>query len=268
MLQTPTLDQSAGAQPAPDPQTITPDKKPVSAAKLEANRRNAQLSTGPTSPEGRRRSSLNGTRHSLTGQIVCLTAEDLAAFNAHNAQILAQLAPAGPLETFYATSCAENMWRLARARSLENSAFANGFRAHVDSIHSGHPEVDAALAQAQTWSEQAHQLHLLTIYESRIHRTLDKDMVTLRTLQSERKTAGQQAREQAILLMEHAEEQGQTYDPADDFSYAASEVGFAFSTGNLVLSIDDLKRHRDRQLRLAAAQSAHFTRNSGHNSAA
>ncbi|HEX3876337.1 MAG TPA: hypothetical protein VHW24_05090, partial [Bryobacteraceae bacterium] len=91
---------------------------------------------------------------------------------------------------------------------------------------------------------------------------------TLRTLQSERKTAEQQARDQAILLMEHAEEQGKTYGPADDFPYAAPEVGFAFSTDNLVLSIDDLKRHRDRQLRLAAAQSAHFARNSGHNSAA
>ena len=37
-----------------------PAKKPISEAKLLANRRNATLSTGPRTEAGRRRSSLNG----------------------------------------------------------------------------------------------------------------------------------------------------------------------------------------------------------------
>ena len=35
---------------------------------LTANRANAQKSTGPRSPEGKRASSLNACRHNLTGQ--------------------------------------------------------------------------------------------------------------------------------------------------------------------------------------------------------
>ena len=51
------------------------------------------------------------------------------------------------------------MWRLQRARALENGIFADGFRRRIDQIDAGHPEVDAALARSQTWAEQAHNLH-------------------------------------------------------------------------------------------------------------
>ena len=40
------------------------------AAQIEANRQNAQLSSGPTSPAGKQRSSLNSTVHGFTGQTV------------------------------------------------------------------------------------------------------------------------------------------------------------------------------------------------------
>ncbi len=48
-----------------------PAKKPISEAKLLANRRNGALSHGPVTAEGRRRSSLNAYRNGLNGQIVC-----------------------------------------------------------------------------------------------------------------------------------------------------------------------------------------------------
>ena len=47
---------------------------------LEANRANAQLSTGPKTPEGKRRASLNSYRHGLSGQIHIATPEETAVF--------------------------------------------------------------------------------------------------------------------------------------------------------------------------------------------
>src|SRR5580658_1335798 len=48
----------------------------MTAAQLTACRENAQLSTGPRTVEGKKRSSLNAFRHGLTGQIVIHTPED------------------------------------------------------------------------------------------------------------------------------------------------------------------------------------------------
>ena len=38
--------------------------------KLDANRQNAEHSTGPRSPEGKRRSRFNATRHNLSSQVI------------------------------------------------------------------------------------------------------------------------------------------------------------------------------------------------------
>ena len=51
----------------------------ISEKQLEANRRNAQRSTGPQSVEGKAKSSRNNLRHGLTGQISLLPTEDREA---------------------------------------------------------------------------------------------------------------------------------------------------------------------------------------------
>jgi hypothetical protein len=57
----------------------------MTEAQLNARRKNAQLSTGPRTIEGKKRSSLNAVRHGLTGQIIVHTLED----HAHELQLLA-----------------------------------------------------------------------------------------------------------------------------------------------------------------------------------
>ena len=48
---------------------------PVSERQLAANRANAQRSTGPTSEDGRKRSSQNALRHGITAQTTVMTDE-------------------------------------------------------------------------------------------------------------------------------------------------------------------------------------------------
>src|SRR5579859_5893487 len=68
-----------------------PDSQPVAAGRL--NR-----STGPKTPEGKRRCRLNAFRHRLTGQLCVFTPEEQPAYEKHSKIILEALAPVGPFE--------------------------------------------------------------------------------------------------------------------------------------------------------------------------
>jgi hypothetical protein len=220
----------------------------MTAAQLTANRENAQHSTGPRTAEGRKRSSLNAFRHGLTGQIVIHTPEDEEAFKKHCDGIREALAPVGALEIDLAQAIAEDRWRLNRARALENSIFALGQTEHL-LPDSGHPEVATALAQGRTWMDHAHELHLLTTYENRIRRSVEKNTAELRALQAQRKAAIAQAEKEAIALVQLAQTEGGDYDPSDDFPPESQPLGFVFSRPAIERQI----LRRDRLARAARA---------------
>jgi hypothetical protein len=229
----------------------------MTAAQLAACRENAQLSTGPTTVAGKKRASLNAYRHGLTGQIImhtpmsaqakplCAVGKDEQAFKKHCVGIREALAPVGALEQDLAQAIAEDRWRLNRARALENSIFALGQGEHLlqDSDH--HPEIDAAFAQGRTWMTHAHELHLLTTYENRIRRSVEKNTAELRALQAERKAAIAKAEQEAEALVRLAKAEGGDYDPADDFPPESQPLGFVFSRPAIERQIE----RRDRLVR-------------------
>ena len=86
----------------------------ISEKQLDANRRNAQHSTGPKTEEGKRTSSHNACRHNLTGQVTAMTDEDRIAHDAFSAAMIAYLAPEGALEIQLAQRVATDSWRLNR----------------------------------------------------------------------------------------------------------------------------------------------------------
>jgi hypothetical protein len=214
----------------------------MTEAQLTANRENAQHSTGPRTPAGRKRASLNAYRHGLTGQIIMHTPEDQQAFKKHCEGIREALAPVGALEADLAQAIAEDRWRLNRARALENSIFALGQGEHLCEDAGHHPEVDTAFAQGRTWMAHAHELHLLTTYESRIRRSVEKNTAELRAMQAERKAAVAKAEEEARLLVQLAEAEGGDYDPADDFPPESQPLGFVFSRPAIQRQIERSQR--------------------------
>ena len=216
----------------------------MTEAQLNARRENAQHSTGPRTSAGKKRSSLNAVRHGLTGQIIVHTREDQEAFTKHCDGIREALAPEGALEIDLAQAIAEDRWRLNRARALENSIFALGQIDHVPEDSDDH-DVDAALAQGRTWIAHARELQLLTTYENRIRRSVEKNTPELRALQAERKAAIAKAEEEARLLVQLAEAEGGDYDPADDFPPESQPLGFVFSRPAIERQIE----RRDRLFR-------------------
>ena len=222
----------------------------ASPAQLTANVANAQKSSGPKTEQGKHRTHLNAYRHGLTGQICLLTADEQQAFDHHCTGIRESLQPVGALETDLAQSIAEDHWRLKRARAIEASTFALGSHQRA-SDSAGHPEVDNAFAQVRTWEKAAHNLQLLTIYEQRIRRAVEKNMAQFETLQTKRKAEAAKAMEQAKMLYRLAKAQGKPYRP-EAFFTAAPEVRES------VFSSAEVARELSRARLLANAQTYHY----------
>ena len=94
--------------------------------RAEINRANAQHSTGPKTPEGKQRSSLNALRHGLTGQIIVLPGDDLEAYQRHVESYVNQCKPKGAIEAQLVQTLADTAWRLNRVSALENNLLTLG----------------------------------------------------------------------------------------------------------------------------------------------
>ena len=63
----------------------------TSFRQFEANRRNAQSSTGPKTKAGKQRSRCNAVRHGLTAETVIATLEDAEDYKAFEAAVITEL---------------------------------------------------------------------------------------------------------------------------------------------------------------------------------
>ena len=86
---------------------------------IEANRKNAQRSTGPRTTDGRARVASNALKHGLTGKQVVLPGEDPAEFDSFRSELILDLAPQGALEEILAEKIVADVWRLRRIPQLE-----------------------------------------------------------------------------------------------------------------------------------------------------
>ncbi len=95
----------------------------TSQKKVEANRRNAQLSTGPTSAEGKETSSRNASKHGLLVKDVVITTrdnkEDQAEFDGLLAEMRDFYSPVGIAEDLLVREMTISYWRSARALRCE-----------------------------------------------------------------------------------------------------------------------------------------------------
>ena len=127
----------------------------TSFRQIEANRRNARKSTGPTTEEGKQRSRCNAIRHGLTAETVIGALEDAEDYKAFEAAIIADYEAQSAVERELVLRLASLLWRLRRATTMETGLFeiqAEHLRGFKQAIHPASREVVYALGSADSVS--------------------------------------------------------------------------------------------------------------------
>src|SRR5690242_1197135 len=88
-------------------------------AQINANRLNAQKSTGPTSPEGKARSSLNALKSGIDAWSHIIPGEDPAELEALTGAFHSQYRPADPTQLALVDTLISTEWIQRRLRRIE-----------------------------------------------------------------------------------------------------------------------------------------------------
>jgi hypothetical protein len=94
-----------------------------SERQLVANKKNAQKSTGPKTPEGRAAVRLNGVKHGLTAATLVLPGESESDFESLLDSFESEHNPATPTEEALVRQMAMAQWRLLRCYHIESAFF-------------------------------------------------------------------------------------------------------------------------------------------------
>jgi hypothetical protein len=127
-------------------------------AQIEANRRNAQLSTGPRTPEGKAASSQNAVKYGMLarqlviqGQYLQESAEEFQSFWTEYRE---QLAPVGPLEEMLVDQIVALNWRMRRVRAAESGEIA----LHMDAGYRQRARLQAQTGETEEWPHMDHYI--------------------------------------------------------------------------------------------------------------
>jgi hypothetical protein len=93
----------------------------ISQKKIEANRRNSQMSTGPNTAEGKHGSCCNALSLGLYARTTLLPGEDEAEYHLLLSALFALLDPANIVEEWYVRDIADLRWRLNRLNKAEQA---------------------------------------------------------------------------------------------------------------------------------------------------
>ena len=98
----------------------------TSQAQIEANRRNAQSSTGPRTPEGKAAVAHNALKHGMRSDVFKQPMTDSEAYDQFLADLIAEHRPQTPSEGIYVERMALCLDKLAFLEGMQNDCmFAN-----------------------------------------------------------------------------------------------------------------------------------------------
>jgi hypothetical protein len=153
-----------------------------------ANRRNAQLSTGPKTPEGKAAVRRNALKHGLTAENAVITAEEVQDFDQLRRKFEDHLQPDGPVEIALVQQIVMAQWRLVRLRYIETGLFNHGVAKNRDYVEEHSEGPSHAQTMARAFSGDTYTFSKFGYYETRTERAFYRALHELQRLQAARKT--------------------------------------------------------------------------------
>ena len=225
-----------------------PPQKPLSNARLNANRVNSQFSTGPRTEEGKAKSSLNAVKGGLTGRTVLLPTDDSRAYDNHLDRHFLKFTPATDDEKALTQTIADTEWRLLRIAPLEAGIYAVGRRKLADLFpEEKDPDIRRALIDAEIFMTFRRDFSNLALQERRLRNQRAADIPQLEKLQKERRDKQAADLKRATALYKSTRQLGVPFDPAF--------FGFVFSLADL-----EDRLNRDQAAAFAQGQPSDFTK--------
>ncbi|MBY0504818.1 MAG: hypothetical protein K2X03_12970 [Bryobacteraceae bacterium] len=153
--------------------------RPITEAQRAACQRNAQMSTGPRTEEGKSRARLNAVKHGLTAKLPVLPFENEADFIELRDGFLQDFAPRNTYEKFLVTQLATQAWRMLRCQQIEVGLHTLMMKQTLHDLRSRGLNPDKALAEtpftglAGTLEEkQIH--HTFFRYQNEVNRSFER----------------------------------------------------------------------------------------------
>ncbi len=156
---------------------------------IAANRRNAQKSTGPKTPEGKARVSRNALRHGLAAEHTVIDGEDPDEFAEFKADFYDHLQPQGPVEAHLVHEIVSAAWRLRRIHIIETGFFDLRLADLEEDIEEDYGELEPNARKAFVYrrdTQGSNTLEMLSRYQARAERSFYKALRELERLQSGR----------------------------------------------------------------------------------
>jgi len=192
-------------------------------SQVEANRANAQFSTGPSSPAGKLKISHNALKTGLTGRTILLPSDDVAAYEKFTAVTYNKWQPATDEEKLLVQSILDTEWRLLRIPTLESALYGLGRNELAAEVsYEPNDQARAAALDALVYRAYKKDFGNLALQENRLNRQLAKRTAELLQLQADRELLTNLRRNEAMAAFQKAKIAKEPFN--------AAEFGFEFST--------------------------------------
>ncbi|MBW2605965.1 MAG: hypothetical protein JRE28_16935 [Deltaproteobacteria bacterium] len=210
-------------------------------AQINANRQNAQKSTGPRTADGKGAVSQNAVKHGLFAAEAVISGEDPAVYEDFHDKFFADLAPVGMAESVLAERIVSLSWRLRRAERMQNQSIDVMIAlAETDSWQKMHRDktfeaqdpraggLDLLLGWATRFDfSDSRILERLLLYERRIENSMIKMMKELKRFQIMRRIEKQDAGKRIDPSPSLRDEAATRSTPAQNISDLKKQSQFA-----------------------------------------